>query len=628
MQEEFITKEQAKEQEVLNQDITNQNITNQDSLIHDTQPDGEKKGKSKIKWIAAGCVAVLLLIVAVICLVIRLKKSGSEAFEDFTEELFKNEIVLNTINLHYTLAYPEDFGITDYEVSLGSYSYEDFEESYDEMKQLKKEISQFDRNRLTKEQKITYDIIMDYLDTELAAKDFMLYGESLSPTTGYQAQLPVILAEYTFRTEKDIEDYLILVSQIDEHAEEIIEFEKEKADAGLFMADFAAEAVIEQCEDFIENPEENYMIEIFNDKIDAFEGLSDRQKEKYKEKNYEIITTDVVEGYETLIEGLEDLKGSGTNELGLCYYENGQEYYEYLVRSATGSDESIRKMEKRAEKYLSEFISDLQKEVLKDYSLYDELLDYEFPDMEPEEMMEDLMEKAKEDFPQPPEVNYTIKKVHPSMQENMSPAFYLTTPVDDLEHNVIYINDKYMGEDASMDLYPTMAHEGYPGHLYQNIYTGSCDLPLVRNLFSFSGYSEGWATYVEYEYSYKMSGAEEPLASLLAGNAGASLAISAYLDMKIHYDGWDREEVAEYLADWGIEDEETVDDLFELIVEEPANYLSYFIGYMEILELRETAEEALGDDFSAKEFHDFFLSFGPAPFYIIEDYMEEWITEQ
>ncbi len=592
------------------------------------QETGSKPKRNKKVWLAGMSAAGLLLIVGIIALVIHLKRTGPEAFEAYTQELFREEIVLNTINLHYTLAYPENFGITDYEVSLGTYSVEDFEESYGEMERLKKDMSAFRRGSLSNEQKLTYDIIMDYLDTELAIKDLMLYAETLSPTTGYQAQLPVILAEYTFRTKQDIEDYLALASQVDDIAKDIIAFEQEKARAGLFMADYVADGVIAQCEDFIENPQENYMIEVFNDKIEEFEDLSAEEKESYKEKNYQVITTEVVDAYKILIEGLTLLKGSGTNELGLCYYEDGKEYYEYLVRTGTGSDSSVKKLERKAEDYVNNYIYFLQKEVIENQDLYEKILFYEFPDMTPEEMMEDLMEKSKEDFPQPPKVNYTIKKVHPSMQENLSPAFYLTTPIDDLEHNVIYINDFHMNEDSAMDIYPTMAHEGYPGHLYQNIYTGSRNLPLVRSLFSYPGYSEGWATYVEYEYAYGMSGAETPLDELLAGNMGMSLAISAYLDMKIHYDGWDREDVLAYLEKYGLGDEATVDELFEVIVEEPANYLSYFIGYMEIMDLRKMAEKKLGDAFSAKEFHEFLLSTGPAPFYIIEDHMTDWIKAQ
>lgn len=594
----------------------------------------EKEIKLSKRSTVIACVAAIVLVAAVIvgCYVqYRYDKPNSpEAFDVCMEELFKSEIVLNTINLHYTLAYPENYGIKDYEVSLGEYSLEQLEGNYQEMENLKERIKAFDRGMLSKEQQLTYDIVLDYLDTELSAKDMLLYSEILGPTTGYQAQLPVLLAEYTFRTERDIEDYLELITQVDEVAKQIVAFEEKKSYAGLFMADYAADAIIEQCEEFIANPEENYMIEVFNDKIDAFEGLSDGEKEDYRKRNEEIITTDVVEGYETFIEGLTGLKGTGTNELGLCYYEDGKEYYEYLVRSGTGSEKSIKELEKQTEEFLSNYMLELQKAYFENPAILEEMMSFGFDEMEPSEILENLSVQIEEDFPTPPDVNFTIKYVHDSMEENLSPAFYLTPPIDDIGGNIIYINRKYTEGDSAdtMNLYPTLAHEGYPGHLYQNVYTSACKLPTVRNLFSCTGYSEGWATYVEHEYGYRYAGMEEPLASLYAGNNATSLAISAYLDMKIHYDGWSRDEAYEYLLYYGVTDRESADEVFEYIVEEPANYMNYFIGYLEILNLRETAQKKLGENFDSKAFHDFILRTGPASFGIIENHMEDWMEEQ
>ena len=117
-----------------------------------------------------------------------------------------------------------------------------------------------------------------------------------------------------------------------------------------------------------------------------------------------------------------------------------------------------------------------------------------------------------------------------------------------------------------MELYTTLAHEGDPGHLYQNAYTASGNLPLIRNLFSFTGYAEGWATYVEFEYAYDYAGADETLADLLAGNEACLLGLMAYIDIGIHYDGWDREDVAEYLADFGVEDQDATDEIFDYVV--------------------------------------------------------------
>lgn len=275
---------------------------------------------------------------------------------------------------------------------------------------------------------------------------------------------------------------------------------------------------------------------------------------------------------------------------------------------------------------MSDRLTRVQMAIMEDPQIYYDFLDYEYEMTDPEEIIEDLMVKIEKDFPEPPKVNYTIKYVHPSMQEHMSPAFYLTTPIDDLQNNLIYINEKYTNEDTN--IYSTLAHEGYPGHLYQNAYTNSSEIVPIRNLLSYSGYSEGWATYVEFEYSYDYSGMSEGVADVASINTAVSLGLYAYADMGIHYDGWDRDDLAEYLLSYGIEDDEVTDEVFDALVEEPANYLSYFIGYLEFIDLKEEAQKELGDDFDIKEFHKFLLETGPAPFYIIEDYMEEWMAEQ
>ena len=586
-----------------------------------------KQTKPKLKWIMGLGLALCLLAVGGAIAFNKWNESASAKFDNYTQELFQEDVVQNTINLHYTLANPENYGITDYEVTLGSVSLADVEEGYAELEDMKKNLEGFRRSGLTKDQQLTYDILLDYVQTELSVKDLPLYAEVLGPISGYQSQLPVILAEYTFRRERDIEDYLTLVSGIDEMAEELIEFEREKAQAGLFMSDYAADTIISQCEEFIANPEENYMIEIFDDKVAAFEGLTDQEKQAYSDKNRAIITTEVVDGYRTLIDGLKELKGSGTNDLGLCYYEDGTRYYEYLVRSGTGTDTSVEQLMRKTEYFLEEFIYSLQTLVQENPEAYDEFLDYEFPVMEPEEILEDLREKSADYFPEPPQVNYTIKYVHPSMEEHSSPAFYLTTPVDDLQNNLIYINNRQASsaESDGAEFYAMLAHEGYPGHLYQNIYTGSSDLPLVRSLLSYSGYAEGWATYVEHSYAFHLSGMSDTLAQLFAGNSAATLALHAYIDMGIHYEGWNQEDVVDFLAGYGISDRNAAEEIFKLVVEEPANYLNYFIGYLEFLDLRRAAEKELGEDFDVKEFHGFLLETGPAPFYIIEDYMDEWM---
>lgn len=543
-----------------------------------------------------------------------LQPTVQEQFDAFTEELFFSEIASNTINLHYTLAHPENFGITEYEPSLGSFRLKEMQQSYAALQELKTAVEAFPYDELTKQQQFTCDIILDYIDTELSVEDLLLYTEVLGPVTGYQAQLPVLLAEYTFRTVQDIEDYFALVQLVEDLFAGLVEFEQAKSEAGLFMPDYAADAILDQCRQFIETPEENYMIEVFEDKIAGLEWLTEEEKQSYLAKNKELITTKLIAAYQTLMDGLESLKGTGTNEKGLYYYENGTQYYEYLVRSFTGSAKSVEELMTETDSYIYDSIIQMRRIMTQNPNVMDDWYTYEFCETEPESILEDLKTKIQEDFPELLQAEYVIKYVHPSMEEHMSPAFYLMPPIDDAQNNVIYINRSQI----TKNLYTTMAHEGYPGHLFQNVYTASQNLPLIRNLFSYSGYSEGWATYVEY-YAYGIGGLDEDLAQVLMLNNSAILGIYAYVDMGIHYLGWDVNQVESYLTKYGFGGQEIAGQMFELMVEEPANYLSYFIGYLEFLNLRETAQETWGEDFTLKKFHEAVLSLGPAPFDLLEE---------
>ncbi len=544
------------------------------------------------------------------------KQEKPLSFDEFTDELFREEISSNTLNLHYTLAYPENYGIKDYDITLGDFTIEDLENYDEELLALKAELEAYDYSSLTTNQQLTYDIIEDHIETELEAADLYLYDELLSPTTGYQAQLPILLAEYTFRTERDITDYLTLCNEVEKVFDSILEFERRKSAAGLFMADFAVDDIITQMKDFIASPDDNYMIAVFNDKIDAFPGLSDAARTEYKKQNYAVVTGSIIPAYQKLIDGLTELKGTGQNPGGLCYFEDGDEYYEYLVKTSTGSSKSIRKLKSLTENFIYEALLDISEMTAANPHLVDAFYASDFTLTAPEEIMADLIGKVGADFPAPPEVNYTIKYVHESLADSCSPAFYLTPPIDDLENNTIYINPLYISEE----IYPTIAHEGYPGHLYQTVYTSSKNLPLIRNLFGSSGYSEGWATYVEY-YSYSISGLDKDVARLYTLNSGANLGLHAYVDLCVNYDGWDSDDVYEYLSQFGYDDKAIAKELFQTMVEEPANYLSYFIGYLEFIELREEAEELYGDDFSLKDFHDRVLTLGPAPFDILSKYL-------
>lgn len=545
-------------------------------------------------------------------------------FDNYMDELFEEEVSLNTVSLHYTLADPAAYGINDYEISLGSISEDSLSESISLLENMRSSLEDYSYQALRTDQKLAYDVLDDYSQLELDNANLYLYSEVLQPSTGTHTQLPVLLAEYSFRCEKDVTDYLELLSTVPSYFDEITNFEKSKAKAGLFMSRKNADTVVSQCEQFTEHPESNFLLETFDNRIEQLSTLSSATKEEYRSRNESYVMNKVIPAYENLAKEIKNLEESCSTKGGLCNYENGKKYYEYLVRSSTGSPDSVKDLQKRVDEKRREDLNALSSLLTSHPELAEESQSYELDTSDPSQILKHLREEIKYDFPKAPDANFTVKYVDEALEDYLAPAFYLTSPIDDYTENSIYINGSSHYE--KMKLFTTLAHEGFPGHLYQNVVTNNSGLPAVRHLLNYPGYTEGWATYVEM-ISYQYAGLDEDLASVLQLNQAIMLSLYASMDMGIHYQGWDASDVKTFLADYGINSASAAMETYEYILGEPANYLKYYIGYLEFLNLQKYTKNALGEKYTDKAFHEAVLRIGPAPFEIVKKYLMNYLSD-
>lgn len=550
--------------------------------------------------------------------------SGDEnaRFEKYTNELFCREAASNTISLHYTLKNPEEYGITDNPETFGSFdiSAEAVKASSENMRQA---LLNFSYDDLDTQNKLTYDILNYRLKLMEKSADYILYEEPLGLVSGVQTQLPVVLSEYQFYDRQDVEDYLALLATTGDYFDSLIGFEQRKAQAGLFMADYMADGVIAQCQAFLDMGDSNYLYSTFADRIAKTEGLTETEKSDYIQDNALAVRDHILPAYEKLISAVEDLKGHGKNDKGLTYLPEGKEYYELVVKQSTGSDRSVREMQDMTRRQISDDLGAME-QVLGITTGEAQEAAATMGQENAELILGHLKEGIETAFPEPPETSLEVKYVPEEMEEHLSPAFYMIPAIDNTQENVIYINQSHMGNDLT--LFTTLAHEGYPGHLYQTVYYESTDPDPIRSIMDFGGYVEGWATYAEMG-SYYLTPLSKEQATLLQKNSSIILGLYALADMGIHYEGWSRMDTVAFFSNYGITDAEAVEEIYELIIGSPGNYLKYYIGYVEFLELKKEWAEEKEDKFSQKEFHRAVLETGPAPFEIVEDYM--WtMTEQ
>lgn len=590
--------------------------------------------------------------------------SENSRFESFTENLFRAEVSANTLTLHYALADPASQGIKKSAVSLGTISSDaaSAEETARLCQNYEKQLKNFHYSRLSKDNQLTLDMLLLYFHTRASLGKNYILDEPLGPSLGIQAQLPVLLAEYAFYTKEDISDYLKLLGTIKPYFQSILDFEKGKIGSGCFMSNTTLDRILEQCSSFIQNPDSNYMDDIFAQKLKTFSNpkLSQKDQEELCTYHHKLIIQQVIPAYQELVSGLKTLRGSGKNSRGLAYFEGGRAYYLYLLQSQTGTYVPVKKIEQRLSAQLLKDYEEIQTLLKADPSLASSLSQYSTAiTLTPSQMLEKLPSLMAGDFPELKNTTYELRSVHESMKSFLSPAFYLTPPVDTGSPNVIYINDS--GRSTSLELFGTLAHEGFPGHLYQTVSFSRSKPANIRYLITSSGYVEGWATYVEsYAYQYaaslmtnlsrnsassdfhdsdtsgtsdtsgksstsNMSSASN--ATRLAWlNRSMNLCIYSLIDIGIHYRGWEQARVAAFLKAFGITNASAASEIYQYIVETPGNYLKYYWGYLNFLDLKKSCQNSMGADFDLKKFHRKIMEIGPVQFPVLEKYLKQEFT--
>lgn len=544
-------------------------------------------------------------------------ESSDRQFRTFTRSLFQTEVSANTISLHYTLRSPSDYGIADIPATYGNLSSDPIAAKAS-VRNVLSSLQEFDPDTLSSENALTFKILDTYLKNASTGTDYLLYQEPLGPVSGIHTQLPVLLSEYSFYDTQDVETYLALLKETPSYFDSVIRFEQKKATSGLFMPDYQADSVLDTCQSFIDMGKENYLVSTFNERIASLDLLPENKKDSFQKENMKLVTEEIYPAYQNLITAIKSLKGKGMNEQGLSHFPYGKKYYEYLVRQTTGCNESISRLRLMTRAQILEDLSAMQKVLFPADAALTQASVLE--QTSPDSMLDDLRSKITDTFPEIPDVDFQVKYVPESMQDYLSPAFYMIPAIDNLTENVIYINN---GQTASgLNLYTTLAHEGYPGHLYQTVYFSASEPDPIRSILDFGGYVEGWATYAEM-MSYYLAPLPKTEASLLQKNSSVILGLYALADMGIHYDGWSVTDTVRFFSDYGINDANAVQSVYKLIIGSPANYLKYYIGYLKFYELKKEMADALGNQFSQKEFHRAVLDVGPAPFEIVYDEVEK-----
>lgn len=540
--------------------------------------------------------------------------SADEAFETLSNQWFVSQMSEDPLSCHFSVANPSTYGISFAKDSFSDMSYHTFQATQKDKRAFQKELKQISYHQLSPRNQLVYDLLQNYYGLQIRFDDFYYYADPLSPTSGVPATLPTLLSAFSFHNKDDISLYFHLLDDIDIYFEQIYCFAEEKSEKSLLQNPSGLQETISFCKKFSKHQPDHMLLSSFQERLDACDFLSSQEKQKYINKNQALICDVVLPSYLSLSKRLSSLSANEDLGLGLCQVPKGHRYYDALVKASTGCDSSPFQLFQQIAEKRDMDLKKMAKLLAAHPSLATSIANYQCPLTEPEEMMDILRESIITDYPTFPNVEVNIHPVSPELASYSAPAYYLIAPIDDFNNHHVYYNSKSFTN--SLDLFTTMAHEGFPGHLYQTCMSYTYGYEPVRCLLSYPGYVEGWATYVEMQ-SYQYAGLPAQVAQTLSLNQSVVLSLYASADIGVHYYGWDEKILLDFLSEYGINDKNVVSEIYHLIGNDPANYLKYYVGYMNFEELREECEKMYPETFSPMDFHKCILQTGPSPFSIL-----------
>lgn len=554
-------------------------------------------------------------------------KEEQRLFDEFVEKDFVELMESDYLEMHAKLENPEKYGVDKekVKVQLGEYYSKDNNKEDEELEKTIEEFESFDRDLLTDEQQETYDIFEFIIENneEYQSEDFEYYDSIFGTTSGLHTQFPTFFADYELRNEEDLKDMILLLKDVKPYINSYLTYTKEQAKEGLMMIQF--DEVISYCQNIVDKGLDSSTIKEMYASVDKL-NLGVEKATQYKKEIEEAYTTSYLEAYKDIIATLTELKSEKNNEEGLAKFKNGKDYYELLYRIRTGSEHDVKEMKSILEGRLEAANKELLKLAFTNMDLYESFFNGEiktkYSDFD--SMLQDVFTLMAEDFPEIGELDYTIKALNEDLVNSGIAAYFILPAIDRSVPMSIYVNMNTASID-SLQTFSTVMHEGLPGHMYQISYAyKNFDSNWRKVNDDFLGYTEGYATYVEtYGMKYLKDVNEEVIRMHRLTNE-VSMYAMALADIGIHYEGWSLEELEDYFMDMGL-NAEAAKEVYPVLQSNPTLYLSYYVGYVEIMELKEYAQTELGDNFSDKEFHKALLKSGQAPFKVVKENIEDYV---
>ena len=513
-----------------------------------------------------------------------------------------------------------------------------------------KTLLEYNREKLSKEQQLSYDILKWFLDDAVRREEFMYHDYIITQLQGVHMDLPDFMVNvHQINCKEDAENYIARLSKFDTKFEQLLEQLVIREQKEIIPPRFAVEKALKQTQEFIkDSAQKNILFTSFVSRTEVIKSLSAEEKTDLQQKALAEINKTVYPAYRSLEKYLVKLVDKSTAVDGAWKLPNGDKWYAFQLRSNTTTDMTPEEVYQlgvsevdRIEKEMRAILDSIG---VPDTGSVGSILDYFaketkflYPDdatgkaqclKDYQTIIDNIDENLENIFDIRPKMGVKVEAV-PEFKQNGAPGAYYNAPaMDGTRPGIFYANMRSMAEIPKFGMRTLSYHEAIPGHHFQiAIQQELTGVPTFRKVLPFTAYAEGWALYAErlaWEYGFQ----KDPYNNLGRLQGEIFRAVRLVVDVGIHHKRWTREQAIDYMIEkTGMPEGDVVAEIERYIVW-PGQACAYKVGQLKILQLREYAKKELGDKFSIKEFHNVVLKNGSMPLSILEEVVKDYVKSK
>ena len=540
---------------------------------------------------------------------------------------------------------------------LGSFSYAAFTEQLAWKKQTVEELRQlYDYASLTPAEQISYDIWVYQYEQAAASAEYFYSGLSFDQMSGIQSFIPTFLINFhRVEDEEDLRGYIARIKDVAPRMQEMLETAQKSADAGVVSPGFALDGVIEQASAIIDgHPFTENSIkdsDLWADFQQETQALVEQQKltqevaDALMQDAKSALKKHFLPTYQTIIAWAETQKDRAPDIVtGVGSQPNGAAYYTHRLATQTTTSltaEEIHQLGLNEIQRLRKEMQSIMDEVNFDGDLaafFQHVRDGKwnyYPDTDEgrkayitdaSAAIENIKSQLPKFFGLMPKADLVVKRVEAFREQDGAAQHYYPGTPDGSRAGTYYAHLSDMRAMPKNQLEVIAYHEGLPGHHMQiSIAQELRDVPKFRTQAGFTAYSEGWALYSEVLAKEIPGTYIDPYNRFGQLTSEIWRAIRLVVDTGLHAKGWTEQQAIDYFMQNSPEPLESVTSEIRRYIVMPGQATSYKIGMLKIQELRHRAENALGDQFDIRSFHDAVLGGGAMPLPILERAIDQWI---